>query len=101
MTARPVLISADAEVQLAAVRSWWRANRPAGTDLFDRELDAAVAALSGSAHSFPVYQVSIDGEIRRVLLPRCRYALYFSIEPAHVLVVAVWHTSRGRRPPLP
>jgi len=40
---RRVLISADAEAQLDAIRSWWLANRPAAPELFDRELDATVA----------------------------------------------------------
>jgi hypothetical protein len=44
-----VLISADAEAQLAAIRAWWRANRSAAPDLFDRELDAAIDALREAA----------------------------------------------------
>jgi plasmid stabilization system protein ParE len=97
---RRVLISADAEVQLESIRSWWLANRDAAPDLFDRELDAAVAALRKAAHAFPVYRADNDAEIRRLLLPRTRYAIYFSIEPDDVaLVVAIWHTGRGSGPP--
>jgi plasmid stabilization system protein ParE len=96
-----VLISADAEAQLAAIRAWWRANRSAAPDLFDRELDAAIDALREAAASFPVYQAESDAEIRRALLPRSRFALYFSIEADGVLIVAVWHTARGTRPPIP
>ncbi len=102
MKLRRVLISADAEAQLVAIRSWWLANRPAAPELLDRELDAGVAALRSAAHAFPVYRTEGDAEIRRLLLPRSRYAVYFSIEPGDVvLVVAVWHTARGSGPPLP
>jgi plasmid stabilization system protein ParE len=95
---RQVLISADAEIQLAGVRSWWRENRAAAPDLFDRELDAAVEILRHSAGAFPVYRTEGRAEVRRLLLPRSRYAVYFSIEEHHVLFVAVWHTARGSGP---
>ena len=101
MKRRHVLISKDAAAQLEAIRSWWIANRPAAPDLFDRELDAAVAALGKAAQAFALYHFDADVEIRRLLLPRTRYAVYFSIEVDVVLVVAVWHGSRGIGPPLP
>lgn len=102
MKRRLVRISTDAETQLDAIRSWWLANRPAAPDLFDRELDAAISALRSAAHAFPVYRSESDAEIRRALLPRSRYAIYFAIEPEDVvLVVAIWHTARGSSPPLP
>jgi plasmid stabilization system protein ParE len=98
---RSVLIAADAETQLDVIRTWWLANRPAAPDLFDREFDAAVAALRKAATTFPVYRQEGDAEVRRILLPRCRYAVYFVIETDAVLIVAVWHTARGSGPPLP
>jgi plasmid stabilization system protein ParE len=98
-----VLISADAEAQLATIRAWWLSNRPSAPELFDRELDVAIATLRHAAHSFPAYRAEADSEIRRVLLPRSRYALYYSIAPDDdvVLIVAVWHTARGSGPSLP
>jgi len=71
---RPVVIAADAEVQLAAIRAWWIANRPAAPDLFDRELDAAVVTIGNVPHAFPIYREEGDAGIRRALLPRSRYA---------------------------
>lgn len=100
MTSRRVLISADAEEQLAEIRLWWRANRTAAPNLFNREIDAAVEALRHAPSAFPVYRIEGDAEIRRILLPRSRFALYFSIEPEAALIVAAWHTARGSRPPL-
>jgi plasmid stabilization system protein ParE len=101
VTSRRVLISADAETQLAEIRLWWRENRSAAPDLFDREVDATVEALREAARSFPIYRTESDAEIRRALLPKSRFAIYFSIEPEAVLVVAVWHTARGSGPPMP
>jgi len=101
VTRRPVLISADAEAQLIAIRSWWLVNRPTAPDLFDRELDAAVVVIGKAPGAFPLYRREGDADIRRALLPKSRYALYFSVDVDHVLVVAVWHTARGSGPPLP
>ena len=100
MTTRAVLISADAEEQLAAIRRWWLTNRTSAPDLLDREMDAAVQVLRHSASAFPIYRRESDAQIRRLLLPRSRYAVYFSVEAEVVLVVAVWHTARGSGPPI-
>jgi plasmid stabilization system protein ParE len=96
---RRVLISADAEQQLARIRSWWRENR-GSAELLDRELDAAIEALRHAARAFPLYRTEGNEEVRRTVLPRSRYALYFSIQADAVLIVAVWHTARGTAPPL-
>jgi len=84
VTRLPVLISADAEAQLIAIRSWWLSNRPAAPDLFDRELDAAVGVIGKAPSAFPVYRREGDDAVRRSLLPKSRYAVYFSVEPDHV-----------------
>ncbi len=101
MTRRQVRVSADAEAQLRAIRAWWIANRPATPDLFDREVDAAVAAIGNSATAFPVYRREEGADIRRIILPKTRYAIYYADEAEAVLVVAVWHGARGSGPPLP
>jgi len=101
VTRRPVLISADAEAQLIAIRSWWLSNRPAAPGIFDRELDAAIVVIGKAPGAFPVYRREGDDDVRRALLPKSRYAVYFSVEADHVLGVALWHTARGSGPPLP
>jgi len=41
--------------------------------------------------------------MRRILMPRTRYHVYYVVadEERRVLVHAVWHTARGRGPRLP
>jgi plasmid stabilization system protein ParE len=101
VTGRHVLISSDAEAQLDAIRVWWRSHRTTAPDLLDREFDAVVLILQAAAFAFPIYRIEDDIEIRRILLPRSGYAVYFTIDRDDVLVVAVWHTARGTEPPLP
>jgi plasmid stabilization system protein ParE len=57
-------------------------------------------SLRSAAGSFPVYRNEGNAEVRRILLPRSRYAVYFTMGPDSVLIVAVWHTARGSGPPL-
>jgi plasmid stabilization system protein ParE len=42
------------------------------------------------------------GEVRRMLLPRTQYCVYYFIDETArlVTVLAVWHTARGRGPKL-
>lgn len=68
-------------------------------ELFDREFDAAV--IGEAPASLPLYRREGDADVRRILLRKARYAVYFCVEPDHVLIVAVWHTARGSGPPLP
>lgn len=96
-----VRISADAETQLGLIRGWWIANRLAAPDLFDREFDTAVARIASAPAAFPIYRRESGADVRRVLLRRTRYAVYYAIEPDGVLIVAVGHTARGSGPPLP
>lgn len=43
----------------------------------------------------------VDGEeVRRVLMNKSRYAVYFYIRADEIEIVAVWHTARGSGPPL-
>ena len=69
--------------------------------MFDRELAHALHHIGRVPHASKLFD-RIDGaEVRRVLMPHCRYALYFVIEENDVLVVALWHMARGSGPPLP
>jgi len=77
---------------------WWKTNRPAAPELFGRELQATVRrlqALPGIGRAFDDWP-----GIRRVLLLRCRYHVYYAVLPAEQVVEirAVWHSARGQGP---
>ena len=48
----------------------------------------------------PLWQEA-GADVRRVFLPKTRYAVYYAEDPTEILIVAVWHTARGSLPPLP
>jgi hypothetical protein len=87
--------------QLRAATSWWRVNRPYAPELFEHELAGALALLARGPLLAQVF-ANVEGTlVRKVRLPRTRYALYFTIDAEIVTVHAVWYGARGEGPPLP
>ncbi len=67
-------------------------------DLFTDELDRARLMLEDCPTLGVVYELKPG--VRRLLLRRTHYHLYFVEEPARVYVIAVWNVYRGRGPRL-
>jgi len=79
--------------------AWWRDHRDA-RDLFARELADAKELIRKSPLVGTMYTV-LDGlPVRRVLLPKTRTHLYYSIDADKgiVMVLAVWGAPKGRGP---
>lgn len=92
-------ISKRALREISVAAAWWRSNRPAAADLFDTELERAMALLE--AHP-TMGQAALDRRmngVRRLVLQRTRYLLYYRAREGVVEVLSVWHASR-RRPRL-
>ena len=96
-----VEFSPESVKQVEHVADWWQSNRPAAPTLFRDELAAAVRKLETTPGVGTDY--APVPSIRRVLMPRCRYHVYYFVDEgaAVVEVRAVWHCSRGHGPPLP
>ena len=86
--------SAVAEAQIQQIDDWWRENRPAAPDLFTNEIDRACLALEDTPGLGVPYEPKPG--VRRLLLRRTHYYVYFVQNPEAVVVVAVWSTFRGR-----
>lgn len=93
-----VELSDEAKAEVARVDAWWRQNRPAAQDLFLDELAQALVALV-DAPAIGTHYEPRPG-VRRLLLKRSHYHLYFVEQADRVFVVAVWSTYRGRGPRL-
>ncbi len=91
--------AAESQVDLAAAR--WRANRPNAPELFRDELSEALALLAAEPLLAQVFAEVERKVVRKVRLPRTRYALYFTIDGEIITVHALWHGARGSGPPLP
>lgn len=94
-----VAFAVHAQRQARTVVSWWRRHRSAAPQLFEDELDALVLALAAGQTPGSAYPGRVG--VRRALLPRSRYHVYYEAQSADfVVVLAVWHTARGRAPKL-
>jgi plasmid stabilization system protein ParE len=88
----------EAREHAGNIDAWWRANRRAAPDLFTNELDKASLTLAENPALGRRYEPRPG--VRRLLLPRTRYHVYFVEESERVLVVAIWGANRGRGPDL-
>lgn len=95
---RELRISRDAFRQIDAADSWWHENRPANPTLFERELKSALLAIQEAPTIFRVLDEPRFPGLRRLLLSRSRYHVYWTTTDDAIEVIAVWHTSRGTSP---
>jgi plasmid stabilization system protein ParE len=94
-----VELSDEADEQVREIDAWWRENRRAAPNLFTDELDRALLALGEIPTLGTIYQTGTRS-VRRLLLRRTHYHLYFVQETERVNVLAVWSAFRGRAPRL-
>ncbi len=102
MSSYRLVIAPRARRQMRVIDDWWRQNRPAVPDLFSRELEAAIDRLRIMPTLGTRHQPAEGADTRKLLLPRCRYHVYYDLDESRLelQVVAVWHTARGSGPPL-
>ncbi len=97
-----VSVSPLAAAQVHAAETWWQANRPKAPGAIRAELDRASALLAlQPAIGARAMNAGLPG-VRRLHLGRIRYDLYYRVadEPRRLEILAFWHTSRGKRPPI-
>ncbi len=102
MTRYRVKVTATAERHIGVIESWWTANRGTAALPFAEELERAFERLSTFPFSGVPYPVPTPPGIRRLLLRKCGYHVYYTVneEEGVVMVRAVWHSARGQPPPL-
>lgn len=82
----------EAAEDLQAAYDWYEERRAGLGHRFLDAVENAVTRISAEPRAFPVRHRGL----RRVLVERFPYALYYRVYPAQVAVVAVFH---GRRSP--
>ena len=91
--------SARARREANRINAWWIENRPSAPELFIEELGHALELVSNSPGLGTLYD-SGHGAVRRVLLPRTRYHVYYAQESSEIVLVSVWGAQRKRGPKL-
>lgn len=102
MTQYRVDFTREARAQADAVEAWWVENRPSAPTMFRDELVAAVRLLSVSPFLGAQYAAAPMPGVRRILIGRSRYHVYWEVNRAAqaVTIAAVWYAERGTGPPL-
>lgn len=97
-----VIFSPAAARQADEIDLWWRDHRANAPDAFTEELASALVALAATPRLGPLYARAKRPGVRRLLLRRAGYHLYYVVDGVRAVVTirAVWHSARGRGPTL-
>ena len=96
-----VTLSRRAEREMARIDARWRVERPAAPDLFHDELDALIDVLPTSPNMGKAYGVWHDDQlVRRVMLEKSEYHVYYAVEDDEIVVITIWGARRERGPRL-
>lgn len=80
--------SADRDVESAFV--WYEERRPGLGDEFLEEVGAAVVRIAENSRAHQV----VRGRIRRAVVHRFPYLIFYVIDPQEIVVLACMHASR-------
>ena len=90
---REVVVRSEAERDIRETRDWYSTISPALGEQFLAAVDQAISLSAGNPLAFQV----IHRSLRRVLLRKFPYALFFIAEELRVIVVGVLHQARNPR----
>jgi plasmid stabilization system protein ParE len=88
--------------QIESAGRWWRENRQASPDALSQELVRTLDLITRQPGvGMPASNARLSG-VRRILLPRVGYLLFYRVTPEKQLVevLAFWHAKRGSGPRL-
>lgn len=91
-----IAFSARAQREIERAAEWWLENRDKAPKALEEDLAKALDLIV-HAPNLGMLVPSRTRFLRRILLPRVRYYLYYRDTAPGVEVVAFWHASR--RPP--
>jgi plasmid stabilization system protein ParE len=99
MTLR-VKVSARAVSQIDKAAEWWAENRPTAPGAVRTDIGEALALLARQPGIGTTYEGARTKGVRRLLVGRIRYFIYYRVTPETLEVLTVWHMSRGKQPSL-
>ena len=88
---RKLIVHPRVEAQAGGARDWYDAQRPGLGDRFVDELEVAVK----KAHEPPLLSQKVHTEIRRILMRRFPYAIFFVSTESQVSVLGLLRQSEN------
>lgn len=93
-----VRVSARAASHIRRAAEWWAEHRTAAPGAVRKDIGEALALLAQQPGIGSPYDGAKVKDVRRLLLGRIRYFIYYRVTPEAIEVLAVWHVSRGKQP---
>lgn len=90
MTPRRLVVARRASREAAEAASWYEGESPALGRAFLELIDTVLNQVAENPQRFPV----VHRDIRRALLKRFPYGVFFRIKPDTIKVVAILHLAR-------
>lgn len=88
-----VLIRPEAAIDVLEAAKWYQKNLDGLGDRFLTSIDSAIDTLQQNPEAFPkVYK-----ELRRILIKKFPFGIFYSIEKERIILFAVFHVSRNPR----
>ena len=95
-----VKVSARAASQIHKAAEWWAENRPAAPGAVRTDIGEALTLLAQQPGIGVAYEGARTKGLRRLLVGRIRYFIYYRVTLEALEVLTVWHVSRGKQPSL-
>lgn len=89
----PVVLTEDAQDDVADAHAWYEAQQPGRGDDFLTELQARFADIA----QFPLLHARVFRKTRVAALPTSQFIVYYRAEPNEVVVTAVQHARANPR----
>lgn len=85
---------------MRTAEKWWAENRTKAPDALKDEIEKGLLLIQELPSAGERVPHSRLAGVRRILLSRVRYHLYYRVlyETETVEILSLWHTSRGSRP---
>lgn len=97
---KPVFVTPHAGRQISESEQWWFLHREKAPLLFEQELEAAFDLIRRVPKAGRLWRESDEPGVRRVLLRKSKYPIYYLEELDHLRLLAVWGAPRGSGPDL-
>lgn len=88
---RRLIVHPAAQLDIEKAASWYESRRTGLGEEFTAQLDQLFQRIAVVPFQFP----ALDHDVRRGLLHRFPYAIYFSINEATIAIIAVLHQHRN------
>lgn len=95
-----VRIAARAANQVRAAAEWWADNRSSAPGAVSADFAEAVAFLAEQPGIGARHLGTRTPDVRRLYLSRIRYFIYYRVAGDDLEILALWHESGERKPPL-